>query len=285
MIHRSVVAADACARTPGPSDPAVHTHGSVALVLSGRCILHMGCAWTLAAGDAFLVPEGAPHYRIDQEPGDYVGVALCMSCLPDSRWGPALRALFKAVGEGACPVLRACEADRQELSSTLRALSGPQDPVEPWLVDARLGVLTALLQRAAPAAEARRLADSPLVARALDHIARRALEPLSLVDVARAVGRDPSHLATRVKAETGETVGTWIAHARMAQARELLLRGDDTIDVVADKVGYRSPSHFHRTFRRVHGVSPAAWRQGHRRSPGPDEGIPQNHMNPVVPST
>jgi AraC family transcriptional activator of pobA len=270
VIHRPVVGE----RCSGPREvPVVHTHGSVALLLTGHGVMHMGSAWTVEAGDVFLVPEGAPHLllsgpsrpvRHDHEPSDYLGVGVCMSCLPAAGWGPALRALFVAVGEGACPVLRPDDDDREELARTLRSLQGDPDPGAPWLVDARLGVLTALLRRATPAA-APRPHDSPIVARALDHIARHALEPLSLIDVARAVGRAPSHLATRVKAETGESVGAWIAHARMAHARELLLRGDDTVDVVAEKVGYSSPSHFHRTFRRLHGASPAAWRDEHRR--------------------
>lgn len=261
MIHRPVVG-DRCSGPP--EAPVVHTHGSIALLRSGRSVMHMGSAWTVQTGDVFLVPEGAPHYRVDQLPSDYLGVGVCMSCLPADGWGPTLRALFAAVGEGACPVLRPDEADRDEIARTLRSLQGEPDAGAPWLVDSRLGVLTALLRRSAPAA-APRPHESPIVARALDHIARHALEPLSLADVARAVGRAPSHLATRVKAETGESVGAWIAHARMAHARELLLRGDDTVDVVAEKVGYGSPSHFHRTFRRMHGLSPAAWREQHRR--------------------
>ena len=260
MIHRPVLG-DRCNRPA--EQPVVHTHGSVALLVAGSSVMHMGSAWTVETGDVFLVPEGAPHYRLDHEPSAYTGIGVCMSCLPDAGWGPALRALFVAVGEGACPVLRPSDADRDELVRTLRSLQEEPDAGAPWLVDARLGVLTALLRRATPAA-APRPQDSPIVARALDHIARHALEPLSLVDVARAVGRSPTHLATRVKAETGEPVGAWIAHARMAHARELLLRGDDTIDVIAEKVGYSSPSHFHRTYRRMHGMSPATWREQHR---------------------
>jgi AraC family transcriptional activator of pobA len=271
VIHRPVVGE----RCSGPREvPVVHTHGSVALLLTGHGVMHMGSAWTVEAGDVFLVPEGAPHLllsgpsrpvRHDHEPSDYLGVGVCMSCLPAAGWGPALRALFVAVGEGACPVLRPDDDDREELARTLRSLPGwARCLARPGWSTPASGCSPPCSAGLHPAA-APRPHDSPIVARALDHIARHALEPLSLIDVARAVGRAPSHLATRVKAETGESVGAWIAHARMAHARELLLRGDDTVDVVAEKVGYSSPSHFHRTFRRLHGASPAAWRDEHRR--------------------
>lgn len=266
MIHRPVVG-HACGASP--AGPVVHTHASVALLRAGRSLLQLAGAWTVQAGDVFIVPEGVPHYRVDQEQSEALGVGLCMSCLPAGAWGPSLRALVVGVAAGACPVLRVDAGDQAELELTLRALHAPPEARAPWLVEARIGVLTAILMRATPVA-ADRPVGSPLVARALDHIARRALAPLSLIDVARAVGSAPSHLAARVKAETGEPVGAWIVHARMAQARALLLRGDDTVERVAERVGYLSPSHFHRTFRRIHGVAPAAWRSLHRRpAPAP----------------
>lgn len=268
MIHRPVVGAAPCGERPSRQHPAVHTHGSVAVLLEGASTLHMGSAWSIAAGDVFVVPEGRPHYRLDASACRMEGIGVCMSCLPSDRWGPTLRAVFTAVGQGACPVLRPSPADRTELVHSLHQLR-TEDAAPPWLVDARLGVLTALLQRASPVAETS-AAESPVVAQALEYIARHALEPLSLVDVAAAVGRAPSHLATRVKAETGHTVGEWIADARMAHARALLLRGDDTVDIVAERVGYASASHFHRTFRRLHGLTPGAWRRQHRQGAGHD---------------
>ncbi len=263
--HQRVLPGEGCGADR--SDPAVHTHGSIGLLLAGESVLHMGSAWRLGDGDVFLVPEGLPHWRLDHRPSRFIGVAVCMSCLPADRWGPPLRALFLGIGAGACPVLRPGPAARDELAACIRALAacdgaggGP-----PWLVDARLGLLTGLLLGATPAAQPLAAAGgAPVVARALDHIARHALGPLSLVDVAAAVGRAPSHLASLVKAETGAPVGAWIANARMAQARVLLLRGDDTVAVIGEKVGYASPSHFHRTFRRLHGLSPSAWRAAHR---------------------
>ncbi|MCA9615679.1 MAG: helix-turn-helix domain-containing protein [Myxococcales bacterium] len=33
---------------------------------------------------------------------------------------------------------------------------------------------------------------------------------------------------------------------------------------VAARVGFASPSHFHRAFRRLHAVSPGEWRATHR---------------------
>lgn len=263
MIHRPVSQEGSDCTRPSRQPPAVHTHGSVGVVREGRAVLHLGRAWTVEDGDAFIVPEGILHHRQDELPCRFEGVGVCMSCLPRDRWGPPLRRLSAVVGEGGCPVLRTPPESWSELEQTLRALR-TESVSPPWLVDARLGVLTALLQRAAPNCQPQRI-EAPVVARALAHIARHALEPLSLVDVAAAVGRAPSDLAARVEAETGHTVGDWIANARMAQARTLLLRGDDTVDGIAGKVGPASASHVHRTPRRLHGLTPGAWRRRHRQ--------------------
>jgi AraC-like DNA-binding protein len=52
-----------------------------------------------------------------------------------------------------------------------------------------------------------------------------------------------------------------------AEARRLLLHGDERVDVVAERVGYADATHFIRMFRREHGVTPAAWRAAQRREP------------------
>jgi AraC family transcriptional regulator, transcriptional activator of pobA len=64
-----------------------------------------------------------------------------------------------------------------------------------------------------------------------------------------------------VRAETGQTVGQWIVALRMAEARRRLRETDERVDIVGERVGYPDPSHFSRVFRRVHGLSPTAFRR------------------------
>jgi AraC family transcriptional activator of pobA len=52
----------------------------------------------------------------------------------------------------------------------------------------------------------------------------------------------------------------WIIAARLAEARRLLLHGDEMVDVIAERVGYADATHFIRLVRREHGMTPAAWR-------------------------
>ncbi|MEO0603402.1 MAG: AraC family transcriptional regulator, partial [Myxococcota bacterium] len=107
-----------------------------------------------------------------------------------------------------------------------------------------------------------------LVGRALRFIQRNAFRPLSLSDVAKAVHRSPTHLATTIKRNTGHTVGDWINAQRVSEAARWLSHTDASLDEVAEKVGWRDTTHFIRMFKRRHGVTPAAWRRQHRH-PGP----------------
>jgi AraC-like DNA-binding protein len=100
-----------------------------------------------------------------------------------------------------------------------------------------------------------------LARRALTHIEAHALEPLSLAEVARAVGRSATHVAGVVRKETGRTVGQWILEYRMAEARRRLRGTDERVDIIAERVGYADATHFIRLFRRAHGLTPAAWRR------------------------
>jgi len=99
-----------------------------------------------------------------------------------------------------------------------------------------------------------------VVVEALRLIERRCLGPLTVNEVARALGKTPSYVTTALRQATGRSANAWIVSGRMAEARRLLLHADEHIDVVAERVGYADATHFIRMFRREHGQTPAAWR-------------------------
>jgi AraC family transcriptional activator of pobA len=99
-----------------------------------------------------------------------------------------------------------------------------------------------------------------VVAESLRYIERNCLRRLTLAEIASAVGRSPTYVTAALTRATGRSAGDWIVSGRMAEARRLLLRSDERVDVVSERVGYADPTHFIRMFRRGHGTTPAAWR-------------------------
>lgn len=87
---------------------------------------------------------------------------------------------------------------------------------------------------------------------------------LSVSLLARWLGCSGDHLGRSFHRQTGSTLVGWIARERMAAAQRLLSNSELPVRVVANTVGFRDPSYFARTFRRISGISPAEWRR-----PGP----------------
>ncbi len=96
-------------------------------------------------------------------------------------------------------------------------------------------------------------------------------QPITLCDVAQAVGYSPAYLTNRVGSQTGYTVNRWIVERRMVAARSLLQSTDQSVEQIANALGYQNTCHFSRQFRQHHGAPPQAWRK-----------VQQNHSVPVM---
>jgi AraC-like DNA-binding protein len=88
-------------------------------------------------------------------------------------------------------------------------------------------------------------------------------QPITLYDVAEAVGYSPAYLTNLVGSQTGQTVHRWIVERRMTAACSLLLKADQSVEQIAAAVGYLNSSHFFRQFRQFHGMTPKAWKNKH----------------------
>ena len=67
--------------------------------------------------------------------------------------------------------------------------------------------------------------------------------------------------ARRFRDETGTTPHVWLTNQRVHHARELLERGDDPIETVAQRSGFGTAAMLRHHFTRQVGTSPAAYRR------------------------
>lgn len=56
----------------------------------------------------------------------------------------------------------------------------------------------------------------------------------------------------------------WIVERRIVEARFLLQETDQSIEAIAEAVGYLSIGHFFRQFRQYQETTPQAWRMAQR---------------------
>lgn len=89
-------------------------------------------------------------------------------------------------------------------------------------------------------------------------------QPISLKEVARAVGYSSAYLTDLMRRLTGKTVNDWIIERRIAQACTLLLKTNNSVNQIALQVGYQNINHFYCQFRNYHSTTPHAWREAQR---------------------
>lgn len=260
-------------RVPPPSrerlyrSPISHGFAALAFYVDGVAHIEQRGTWTLEPGDVLVVPAGQAHRLIDSRQTDMWGVGVYAPCLAPER-SAALLDPFERVREGASPVIRIPSARHpflERLFNELSAISTTRKPAHA----VRESLLTLIVSEVTSAVAWSNDAapQTSLVSRSLHFIERHCLEPLTLNEIAAAMGRTPSHVTTALTRATGRSAVAWIIAGRMAEARRRLLHSNERVDAIAEQVGYADVTHFIRVFRRAHGATPAAWRAGQRRAP------------------
>ncbi|WP_394550772.1 helix-turn-helix domain-containing protein [Agromyces sp. MMS24-JH15] len=198
-----------------------------------------------------LIPPGVPHaYGADA--GDPWTIWWC------HVRGGDLADLWAAIGAGPDrPLVSLRSPDRATalLDEIVSALERDQSPARllavsgmAWRLLTQLAVDRRLPEHGAP------------LERAMRYLEERVDGDVRVSDLARLVGVSPSHLGALFREATGGGVLAHHTGLRMARARQLLDTTALPVAEVAREVGYPDPLYFSRQFRRVHGLSPTAYR-------------------------
>ncbi|THV36425.1 helix-turn-helix transcriptional regulator [Glycomyces buryatensis] len=102
--------------------------------------------------------------------------------------------------------------------------------------------------------------DHPAVTAAFAYIEQRLPRPITVPDVAGAVGVSHNHLTRLVKETTGSTLVAYMRHRRMVRAGHLLRESTLSIPAVAASVGIPDLQAFNKACHREFGASPRAVR-------------------------
>lgn len=103
------------------------------------------------------------------------------------------------------------------------------------------------------------------IRRMIDYIEANLETTISIADLARCVGLSSGHLHRALRLTTGQTPLELITARRIARACELLATSAVPIAELSLDIGFASPAHFAKLFRRAMGVSPSQYRDGKRK--------------------
>ncbi|HIS78036.1 MAG TPA: helix-turn-helix domain-containing protein [Candidatus Caccousia stercoris] len=222
-------------------------------VIAGRGHVEVGGrSFDPQAGDVYLLPMGL-HHRYRSDPADpwkkiwmNVRGTLCADLLRAYRLGETYHV-------PACPLLPLFE-------EFVSVCAGP--PADPWELERRCSLLLHdILSRVRASLSI--LPDSPPgpAEQARELLDRSLYEPVTVDDLAAAVGLSPSQLTRVFSARFGVTPYRYLLSRRLETAR-LLLRGTALpVREIAFRLCFSDEHYFSSLFRRKTGQTPSAYRR------------------------
>ena len=214
----------------------------------------------------YLVVTREMQYDATVQPGSglrpFLGVSVTF---PPELVAKAMVALADGGESRSSPPMAAFTAplDASLAEPLSRLLKAVDDPVDRrTLAPLAIEELVFRLLRSDAAAAMRgaiRSTDTGPITEAMRLMRTQAFRPLSVEGIARQVAMSPSHFAHRFRAVALMTPMRFVKEVRLDAARTLLLSQGARASEVALRVGYESPAHFARDFKRRFGASPVRY--------------------------
>jgi AraC family transcriptional regulator len=98
------------------------------------------------------------------------------------------------------------------------------------------------------------------LSRVLDKVKTEHSRRLTLSELAREAGVHPVHLSRVFRRCVGEGIGDYVHRLRVRAACEQMLAPETSLAELSFNTGFADQSHFTRSFRRITGMTPAAFR-------------------------
>lgn len=127
------------------------------------------------------------------------------------------------------------------------------DEIQELLYDA-LRVYREICHRGKPSKNAK------IIDAAKNYLLTHYHEEVSLDQIAKHLFIHPIYFCTLFKKETGETYNHFLTQIRLDKAFELLRSSELQVQEVSSMVGYKSPKHFTRLFKKQFGILPKDYR-------------------------
>lgn len=89
---------------------------------------------------------------------------------------------------------------------------------------------------------------------------------ITLEEAAGIIGVSVSHFCRSFKKDFSVTFHNYINEIRIQQAKKLLLYSEDSISLIAEKVGYQNDCRFYSNFKKVAGMTPKEYRESFKRN-------------------
>lgn len=104
--------------------------------------------------------------------------------------------------------------------------------------------------------------NNSVMAKAMEYIIEHYNEDISLQSVAEHICLSSAYLSKQFKKTYNQNFSEFLIQYRMKEARKLLKSSNYTVNEVSSIVGFNDEKHFFRTFKKLIGVTPGAYKRG-----------------------
>ena len=106
---------------------------------------------------------------------------------------------------------------------------------------------------------------SPIIARAIQFIARNINQRIYIEDIAEQLNVNRSYLSIRFKKETGMTLTDYIIQQKIFEAQRLIQNTDRSLLQISNYLDFSSQSYFQTQFKKYTGMTPAQYKKNYRK--------------------
>jgi len=99
-----------------------------------------------------------------------------------------------------------------------------------------------------------------------DYISMHPEENPDIQKMAKKYGYTPYYFSKKFKQEVGMSLREFAAEEKVRRAKELLIQGRLSVSDISETLGFNSQSYFGNVFRKITGMTPLEYRQGHAGS-------------------
>lgn len=184
----------------------------------------------------------------------------------ESRYPTEFKGLFDAFAEPWCEEAASAICRSLQRISEERAQAVGGHMYTRGIVETMIAELAHSHAACRQARQAMGTRESAKLAQDAQAAVERALDAgkhLSIDELAEHLYASRSKLCSVFKAETGESLGTYIRRRRMERAKDLLADESLSIARVAELLGFPQQAAFAQAFKAANGCSATAWRNGH----------------------
>lgn len=95
----------------------------------------------------------------------------------------------------------------------------------------------------------------------MNYIRSHVYHPVTLIDLANLLKRSTSYVRKHFQKEVGMTVGEFITHSKLEEAKTLLIYSAKTLAEISYDLCFSSQSYFHQLFKKAYGMTPLQYRR------------------------